>query len=260
MATSTSSSESALATQVSGRCAVSAESAVTKPPPPRLAIWLPSGARMNRIGPRFETIRSGRSSITRSLDHAPSAAASRAALCRGDDDVLEELALPPPRAPVDVAPAPLFDRKPRLPEDPVVQRSGVVDHDHEQATRPGVPPGVLEHGRRVADVLLDHPPADALLGGADLVRPQVVQSEQCERVAVLLVIADPARVGRRGDDPVEHPATEVERSRVAVDDRAGHRLSEGCVLPQPADRVDRIAAQELLRLPRRRAGAAVLVA
>ena len=94
---------------------------------------------------------------------------------------------------------------------------------------------------------------------ADLLGDPVIQAEQLERVAVLAVVVDPARVRRRRDQPVERRAP-GERARIRmVDGRidvAAH-LREG---RDPSQRVEGVAAQELARVLRRAARAAVLVA
>ena len=57
--TRTSSSVIAEAIQSASRWETRPESAVTRPPPPRRTVRLPSSSRSNWAGPRFETMISG---------------------------------------------------------------------------------------------------------------------------------------------------------------------------------------------------------
>src|SRR4051795_11539404 len=80
LATATSSSVIADATQRALRCETRPESAVTRPPPPRWAIRSPRSSRPNSAGPRFETIVRGRSGTHRLYQgggHTPNGCALR---------------------------------------------------------------------------------------------------------------------------------------------------------------------------------------
>src|SRR3954447_15681417 len=65
LATTTSSSVIADATQSALRCETSPERAVTSPPPPRWTVRSPHSSRPNSAGPRLETIVSGCSDTPR---------------------------------------------------------------------------------------------------------------------------------------------------------------------------------------------------
>ena len=88
----------------------------------------------------------------------------------------------------------------------------------------------------------------------------LVEAQQLVRVAVLLVVVDQPRVGRRRDDAVERPA-QVELARVAVEDlRDPVRRAYVRERRDPLERVERVAQQEAARGFHRPAGSAVLEA
>ena len=98
-------------------------------------------------------------------------------------------------------------------EDAAEEVARVVDHQHHRRARREEPARVCEHGRHVVDVGVDRGAAGAPPGRADLLGAALVEAEQLERVAVLLVVVDPARVGRRGDQAVEAHAVVGRRGR-----------------------------------------------
>ena len=93
----------------------------------------------------------------------------------------------------------------------------------------------------------------------DLLRVAAVEAEQLERVRVLLVVVDEARIGRRREDEIDGPGR-IDLARVALDDRdrvVGAQVAE---LLHPLRRVAGVAAEELPRLADGTADAPVLVA
>ena len=135
----------------------------------------------------------------------------------GDQHVLEELACPPAGTAVHVASIALFEPQSGPLQDRRVELAPVVDHDHDRRSRLQSPPHVRKHGGDPVAIGRERLAARAL---AELELAELLQSEQLVGVAMLLVIVDQARVGRRGEHPVEAGA-EVELARVAVQDFRG---------------------------------------
>src|SRR4029453_1787291 len=105
-----------------------------------------------------------------------------------DEHVLEVLALPSPRAPVHVAGRPLLEAKPGVGEDALVEAPAVVDDDDDPPARDERVPGT---GQDLRDAL-------AVAGDAapDLLLVSPLEAQKLERVDVLLVVVDQARVRR----------------------------------------------------------------
>ena len=117
-----------------------------------------------------------------------------------------------------------------------------------------------EDGGDAVHIALDRATTRPRGGSTELTLTAIVEPEDLVRVAMLLVVVDEPGIRRRREDRVEG-ASEHDLGRVAVDDLGGvppstHAL-EGL---QPVERVDEVAAQELVCLLHGRAGAAVLVA
>src|SRR5581483_7666217 len=176
-----------------------------------------------------------------------------------DQDVLEELTRAPSRAAVDVARQALLEGQARPREDLRVQASRVVDDDDHRRPRGELPAGVGERRDHVFDIGSHGGVGPTTGGGTDLFLAPVVEVEQLVGVAVLLVVVDQAGVRRRRDD-AGGSSWKIDLARVGVHDRDLGVGSNQREVAQAADRVQRVAAQELERLLDGAAGAAVLVA
>src|SRR5436190_30710 len=177
-----------------------------------------------------------------------------------DDHVLEVLARASPRPPVHVPAVPLLLEQPRALQDAGIELPPIVDDDHDGCTGPQRPPDVPEARGDAVRIGLERRPRRPCRPGAHLELAAVVEPEQLIGVAVLLVIVDQARIGRRGDHTVEWPA-KIELARVAVQHyrltRMGAHARERL---DPFERVQHVAPQERRGLADRTAHAFVLVA
>ena len=88
------------------------------------------------------------------------------------------------------------DGEPGVAQNLVVEAALVVDHDDRQRIGAPAAAGRGEGRDHVLDVGRDGGFRRALLAGPDLVDARILQPEQLERVPVLLVVVDPARVRR----------------------------------------------------------------
>src|ERR671919_1216374 len=168
-----------------------------------------------------------------------------------DQDLFEVLALAAPRSAVHVAQVAVLEAQAGGRQDAVVEVAAVVDNDHDPAAAAKRCTGAGEDGRD-AFAVARHATADLRV-----VPPR--EAEELEGVGVLLVVVDQPRVGRRRDDQVDGTGR-IRRARIGVEHRRIRARADVGVLVHALDGVAHVAAQELVRLPDRAAGAAVLVA
>src|SRR5579872_5761946 len=177
----------------------------------------------------------------------------------GEQDVLEELPRPAARAAVDVAAEAAFQAESGLLEDLRVEVAAVVDDDQDGSAAAERLAGAGEDGGDALDVGRDRGLARAARGGAELELAQVVEVEQLVSRAVLLVVVDQPRIGRRGEHGVEDAAV-VELTRIPVHDVRLAARTHARERLDARERVERVAAQERQRVLHRAALALVLVA
>src|SRR4029450_10657594 len=124
----------------------------------------------------------------------------------GNEHVFIEFAGPTPGSAVDMPSEALLQTEACSLEDLRIEVPAVVDDDQDRSPRTErlFPPG--QDRSDAGDVRGERGCPGALLRRAELEAPKILEIEQLVRVAVLLVVAAPPRIGRRGDRRAEPPA------------------------------------------------------
>ena len=118
---------------------------------------------------------------------------------------------------VYVAAVTLLELQPRRGKNIGVEAPPIVDDDQDRGAGLERRAQILEHRSDSLRVVRERCPRGAARGRPQLLLAQIVEPEQFVGVAVLLVVVDQARVGRRGDDAVEG-GFQPDRARVSVQD------------------------------------------
>jgi len=111
-----------------------------------------------------------------------------------DQNRLEVLARPPPRAAVDMALEPIDEAQPTAIENLGIELAPIVDDDDDRCSGLQHLCATSKHVGDPTDVRIERRPARPPSRGAELALAPVVEPEQLVRVAVLLVVVDEARV------------------------------------------------------------------
>jgi hypothetical protein len=136
---------------------------------------------------------------------------------RADEDVLEKLARAPSGPAVDMASESLLEGHSRSLEDLGVQVLRVIHNDDDGCPRRELPVRVSEDGDHVFDIGADGVARLTARGRTDLFLTAINESQEFVGVAVLLVIVDQPRIGRRRDDPAGLER-EIDDASVFVED------------------------------------------